>query len=207
MQIAHRLEHRYHALEEQEEDSADNEELSRARDRLQFRAQLFHFLGEVEAVFGIWLIPLAVAILVMKGWSTLTSYGASIHSGLVAGDSHGGTCAGIFYHGTSGDDDLCAAASAEVLRFASEFPPSLRDLGSCIREHFSGRNVKPFRGTMVATRWAWDLTLLGPWRVELWERLLCCCASQAGTRLGPSQLPHFSADFFRLTPKAPTRIF
>ena len=48
------------------------------RDRLQFRAQLFHFLGEVEAVFGIWLIPLAIAILVMKGWSTLTSYAAAI---------------------------------------------------------------------------------------------------------------------------------
>jgi hypothetical protein len=111
---------------------------------------LFHFLGEVEAVFGIWLIPLAIAILVMKGWSTLTSYAAAIdaaepifvvvvmaiassrpvlhfaeaclaksgeinHSGLVAGDSHGGTLAGIFYHGTRGHDDLCAPASAEVL--------------------------------------------------------------------------------------------
>src|SRR5260221_8247555 len=48
------------------------------RDRLQFRAQVFHFFGEVEAVFGIWLIPLAIAILLMKGWSTLTSYAASI---------------------------------------------------------------------------------------------------------------------------------
>src|SRR6516162_2214974 len=78
MLIAHRLEHQYHALEQQEKETPDNKELSGRRDRLQFRAQVFHFFGEVEAVFGIWLIPLAIAILVMKGWSTLTSYAASI---------------------------------------------------------------------------------------------------------------------------------
>jgi hypothetical protein len=78
MLVAHRLEHQFHALEEQEKDTPDSRELSRMRDRLQFRAQVFHFLGEVEAVFGIWLIPLAIAILVMKGWSTLTSYATSI---------------------------------------------------------------------------------------------------------------------------------
>jgi hypothetical protein len=71
MLIAHRLEHQYHALEGQEKDTSASKELFRMRDRLQFRAQLFHFLGEVEAVFGIWLIPPAIAILVMKGWSTL----------------------------------------------------------------------------------------------------------------------------------------
>jgi hypothetical protein len=78
MLIAHRLDHQYHALKENEKDTSDDKELSRMRDRLQFRAQLFHFLGEVEAVFGIWLIPLAIAILVMKGWSTLTSYATAI---------------------------------------------------------------------------------------------------------------------------------
>ena len=78
MLIAHRLEHQYHALKEPEKDASGDKELSRMRDRLQFRAQLFHFLGEVEAVFGIWLIPLAIAILVMKGWSTLTGYAAAI---------------------------------------------------------------------------------------------------------------------------------
>jgi hypothetical protein len=46
------------------------------RDRLQFRAQIFHFLGEVEAVFGIWLVPLFLAILLMKGWQILVSYAA-----------------------------------------------------------------------------------------------------------------------------------
>src|SRR5271163_1023288 len=45
MLIAHRLEHQYLALKEQEKDASDDKELSRMRDRLQFRAQLFHLVG------------------------------------------------------------------------------------------------------------------------------------------------------------------
>jgi hypothetical protein len=43
MLIAHRLEHEFHALEEQEKDTPNNKELSQMRDRLQFRAQVFSF--------------------------------------------------------------------------------------------------------------------------------------------------------------------
>ncbi|MBO6102486.1 MAG: hypothetical protein J6P03_04445, partial [Opitutales bacterium] len=39
-----------------------------------FRATLFHFLGEVEAVFGIWLIPLFAGMVFMGGWDSMTSY-------------------------------------------------------------------------------------------------------------------------------------
>lgn len=39
----------------------------RQLDRKKFLSVVFHFLGEVEAVFGIWLIPLGLAILIMKG--------------------------------------------------------------------------------------------------------------------------------------------
>jgi hypothetical protein len=46
----------------------------RARDRTKFLAVLFHFLGEVEAVFGIWVIPLAVAVTLMKGKGVMTQY-------------------------------------------------------------------------------------------------------------------------------------
>lgn len=31
-----------------------------------FKATLFHFLGEVEAIFGIWLLPLLIAIIIME---------------------------------------------------------------------------------------------------------------------------------------------
>jgi len=42
-------------------------------------AEVFHFLGEVEVVFGIWLIPLIVAISSFHGWSANVHY---IHDGV-----------------------------------------------------------------------------------------------------------------------------
>ncbi len=80
MKISHRLEHEFHALEKVEQSSPNDRRISKQRDRLQFRAQLFHFLGEVEAVFGIWLIPLFVAILLIKGWPTLVGYASSVNA-------------------------------------------------------------------------------------------------------------------------------
>ena len=38
------------------------------------RAELFHFLGEVEAVFGIWAVALVCAISIFYGWSTVINY-------------------------------------------------------------------------------------------------------------------------------------
>jgi hypothetical protein len=72
MQIAHRYKHEFEALEHQEKDSDPSTE--HRRDALQFRAQFFHFMGEVEAVFGIWLVPLFLVIVLMKGWPTLVGY-------------------------------------------------------------------------------------------------------------------------------------
>src|SRR5437868_15536935 len=31
-----------------------------SRDEVSFRAEVFHFLGDVEAMFGIWMIPLVI---------------------------------------------------------------------------------------------------------------------------------------------------
>jgi len=42
-------------------------------------AELLHFLGEVEVVFGIWLIPLIVSITSFHGWSSMVHY---IHDGV-----------------------------------------------------------------------------------------------------------------------------
>ncbi len=49
------------------------------KDPVSFKATLFHFLGEVEAVFGLWLLPLFAVIIIMKGglgigWATMTHY-------------------------------------------------------------------------------------------------------------------------------------
>lgn len=39
-----------------------------------FKAKLFHFLGEVEAIFGIWILPLILVITIYHGWDTATHY-------------------------------------------------------------------------------------------------------------------------------------
>ncbi len=66
MSIAHKYEHRWKALKE-ESDAGE-------RDKLRFRATLFHFLGEVEVVFGIWAVPLAIVIAGFYGWGTMIGY-------------------------------------------------------------------------------------------------------------------------------------
>ena len=37
-------------------------------------AEVLHFLGEIEVVFGLWGLPLLIAIVVSHGWSTATHY-------------------------------------------------------------------------------------------------------------------------------------
>lgn len=37
-------------------------------------AELFHFLGEVEAVFGIWVVPLVGAVFAFYDWGTVVNY-------------------------------------------------------------------------------------------------------------------------------------
>jgi len=37
-------------------------------------AELLHFLGEVEVIFGLWGIPLVIAIVFSRGWTTATHY-------------------------------------------------------------------------------------------------------------------------------------
>ena len=44
-----------------------------------FRVEMLHFLGEVEAVFGIWAIPLVLAAVAMKGWHAVEEYVAHVH--------------------------------------------------------------------------------------------------------------------------------
>jgi hypothetical protein len=74
LSIAHRYEREYDALEKDEEAAGFASKVARRRDRLRFRGTLFHFLGEVEAIFGIWAIPLAIAIFAFKGWQTMVHY-------------------------------------------------------------------------------------------------------------------------------------
>tara|TARA_B100001971_G_C18265906_1_gene592323 strand:- start:5982 stop:6680 length:699 start_codon:yes stop_codon:yes gene_type:complete len=38
------------------------------------RATLFHFLGEVEVIFGIWVLPLLLVLTLFKGWTAAYQY-------------------------------------------------------------------------------------------------------------------------------------
>src|SRR5918993_979595 len=42
--------------------------------RQSVKAGLLHFLGEVEVVFGLWTIPLIIAITAAHGWTTAKHY-------------------------------------------------------------------------------------------------------------------------------------
>ena len=72
--LSHRERRAYEALEDGENHPEHGAKITRQRDRLLFRAEVYHFLGEVEAVFGIWGIPLAVAIVCFKDWGTMVRY-------------------------------------------------------------------------------------------------------------------------------------
>jgi hypothetical protein len=56
--VAHRYQQSYEAIEDLLHATDGPPDFGKRHDKLIFRAQLFYFMGEVEAVFGIWLIPL-----------------------------------------------------------------------------------------------------------------------------------------------------
>ena len=65
-----------HRLLRLEEDAADPNVVvpPEKRDHLIFWAEFYHLMGEVEAVFGIWLVPLFAAIILFKGWGAMVDY-------------------------------------------------------------------------------------------------------------------------------------
>jgi Na+/H+ antiporter NhaD/arsenite permease-like protein len=75
MKLAHHYEHEHQKELSRLRDKANLSSLSdNARDPVSFKATLCHFLGEVEAVFGIWLIPLILSIIFMHDWSHVLYY-------------------------------------------------------------------------------------------------------------------------------------
>lgn len=62
-----------HHLEESHKSKLKSKGLEEAK-RVCFKAQVFHFLGEVEAIFGIWVLPLLVLIVYNKGFGAMVHY-------------------------------------------------------------------------------------------------------------------------------------
>jgi hypothetical protein len=76
-----------------------------AKEPVLFKAEIMHFLGEIEAIFGIWVVPLLVAITIFKGWATAENY-----------VSHGV----VFTEPMFVVVIMCIAATRPVLRFAEQ---------------------------------------------------------------------------------------
>jgi hypothetical protein len=79
-----------------------------------FKAEIMHFFGEIEAVFGIWVVPLLAAITISKGWSAAEGY---ISRGVVFTEP-------MFVVVV-----MCIASTRPVLRFAEQGLRLLSNLG------------------------------------------------------------------------------
>src|SRR5208337_1707122 len=77
--IAHNYQQSYEAIEYLLHTADGPPDFGKKHDKLLFRAQLFYFMGEVEAVFGVWLIPLFLAIIAFQGWSTMVDYVGNVN--------------------------------------------------------------------------------------------------------------------------------
>ena len=84
------------------------------RGTVSFKAEIMHFLGEIEAIFGIWVVPLLAAITISKGWPVAESY-----------VSHGVTFTEPMFVVII----MCIAATRPVLRFAEQGLRLLARLG------------------------------------------------------------------------------
>jgi Na+/H+ antiporter NhaD/arsenite permease-like protein len=73
--LAHKLEHAHEKKLKSGEIKAQPE----GPQPVSFKATMLHFLGEVEAIFGIWLVPLGIVILVFFDWTHLFNYIDSVH--------------------------------------------------------------------------------------------------------------------------------
>jgi Putative Na+/H+ antiporter len=77
--IGHRYQQRYEAIENLLHATDGPSDPGKEHDKLIFRAQFFHFMGEVEAVFGVWLVPLFLAIVGFHGWPTMVDYVGNVN--------------------------------------------------------------------------------------------------------------------------------
>jgi hypothetical protein len=75
--LTHRLRHIAHVLEDRHQEKfrlATESGQTQGLRRVSASARLFHFLGEVEVVFGIWIIPLLLLMNAFVGRSTMIDY-------------------------------------------------------------------------------------------------------------------------------------
>lgn len=75
--LAHKVQHDHDAQIRREKEAAG--EHAYAQDMVSFKATLLHFLGEIEAIFGIWVIVLLGTMLAFYGVDSVEGYMASVN--------------------------------------------------------------------------------------------------------------------------------
>ncbi len=66
---------RFMAMAHNVQEAHDARAVARGERRLpSVLAELLHFFGEVEVVFGLWAVVLLIVVTVFKGWETATNY-------------------------------------------------------------------------------------------------------------------------------------
>jgi MFS family permease len=71
---AHQIEEKHQRQMEANRRTAEHKPYHNAKDDTSFSATMLHFLGEVEAIFGIWCIPLLISTALFHGWGSATYY-------------------------------------------------------------------------------------------------------------------------------------
>ncbi len=71
LKLSHRLDHEHR---QRLAKAAAEKGLAAPEEEVSFRAEILHFFGEVEAIFGIWVVPLMIALTWNKGWEAAREY-------------------------------------------------------------------------------------------------------------------------------------
>jgi hypothetical protein len=72
--LAHKAHHDHEEREKAERERAEREGRPFLEHKVSFKAEMLHFFGEVEAVFGLWVVPLMIIIAATRGLSTVEHY-------------------------------------------------------------------------------------------------------------------------------------
>jgi hypothetical protein len=72
--LAHAIEEKHRREIEERGRTANKKPFRNAKDDTSFSATTCHFLGEVEAIFGIWCIPLLLSVVYFFDWNSMVYY-------------------------------------------------------------------------------------------------------------------------------------
>ncbi|MGI8437462.1 MAG: putative Na+/H+ antiporter [Chthoniobacterales bacterium] len=145
--IAHHWRDEHQRTIEEEGRTAEDKPQVDAQPDVSWKVVVMHFLGEVEAIFGIWVLPLLIAITIYRGWGTAENY---------------------ISHGVNFTEPMFVvvvmtiASTRPVLRFAEQVMRMLASLGgrSPSAWWFSILTVGPLLGSFITEPAAMTISAL-----------------------------------------------